>query len=140
MRSRLLLFKLELQQACYFYFHPIMFLLIYWHVLSLHLILPVKACVVFKSLNVVCKQTTCKNVKRDIGCRENMTIETQRFTIVCSRCLEKRKCGYFTLFCGGRHEVILKCVPHVQQAYFSSFNQLNSYFFWRCHSRCHRES
>ena len=28
------------------------------------------------------------------------------------------------LFCRGRHGVILKCVPHVQHAYFSSANQI----------------
>ena len=44
----------------------LLFLLLYWHVLSLHLILPVKTRIIFKSLDEVCKQTTVKNViKRD---------------------------------------------------------------------------
>ena len=45
--------------------------LLYWHVLSPHLILPVKTRIIFKSLNEVFKQTTFGNVKRDNGCREN---------------------------------------------------------------------
>ena len=49
----------------------LLFLLLYWHVLSPHLILPVKTRIIFKSLNEVFKQTTFGNVKRDNGCREN---------------------------------------------------------------------
>ena len=37
------------------------------------------------------------------------------------------KCGNFTLlFWRGRHGIILKCVPHVQHAYFLPLDQLNS--------------
>ena len=70
MRSRLRLFELEIQQACYFYSPVILFKLMYWHVLSPHLILPVKTRIIFKSINEVFKQTI-RNVKRDNVCREN---------------------------------------------------------------------
>ena len=69
------LFKLEIQRACYFCSPAILFELMYWHVLSLHLILPVKTRIICKSLNEVCKQTTFRNLKRDKGCRENTTID-----------------------------------------------------------------
>ena len=49
----------------------LLFLLLYWHVLSPHLILSVKS---LKSLNEVCKQTTFRNVNRDNGCREKKAI------------------------------------------------------------------
>ena len=40
-------------------------------------------------------------------------MENERFTVVC-----------FTLMFGTlSHRILLKCVPHVQHAYFSSFNQ-----------------
>ena len=52
----------------------LLFLLLYWHVLSPHLILSVKSLKSLKSLNEVCKQTTFRNVKRDNGCRENKVI------------------------------------------------------------------
>ena len=71
MRSRLRLFKLEIQKACFFYPPATLFKLMNWHVVSPHLILPVKTLIIFKSLNEVCKQTTLRNVKRDNGCREN---------------------------------------------------------------------
>ena len=64
MRSRLRLFKLQIQQACYFYSFgspAILFKLMYWNVLSPHLILPVKTRIIFKSLNEVCKQTTFRS-------------------------------------------------------------------------------
>ena len=39
--------------------------------------------------------------------------------LLCSSC-QNRKCGNFTLlFCRGQHGIVLKCVPHVQHAYFS---------------------
>ena len=53
MRSRLRLFELEIQQACYFYSPAILLKLMYWHVLSPHLILPVKTRIIFKSLREV---------------------------------------------------------------------------------------
>ena len=31
------------------------------------------------------------------------------------------------LFCRGRHEIVLKCVPHVQHTYISLFQEWNSY-------------
>ena len=71
MRSRLRLFKLEIQQACYFQSPAIFFKLMYWHVLFPHLILRVKTRIIFKAPNEVCKQTTSRNVKRDEDCREN---------------------------------------------------------------------
>ena len=41
-------------------------------------------------------------------------------------CRQNRKCGNFTfLFCRGRHEVILKCVPHVQHTYFFYIRPIN---------------
>ena len=52
----------------------LLFLLLSWHVLSPHLILPVKTRIILKSLSEVCKQTTFRNVKRDNGCRENMAV------------------------------------------------------------------
>ena len=39
-------------------------LLLYWHVLSPHLILPVKTSIIFKWLNEACKGITFRNVKR----------------------------------------------------------------------------
>ena len=52
-----------------------------------------------------------------------------RFTVVCSSCHQNGQCGNFTLlFCRGRHELVHKCVPHVQHAYFSSLDQSNSQF------------
>ena len=67
MRSRLRLFKLEIKQACYFHSPATLLKLMYWHVLSPHLILPVKTRVILKSHNEVCKQTVFRNVKRDNG-------------------------------------------------------------------------
>ena len=40
----------------------LLFSFLYWHVLSPHLIFPVKTGIIFKSLNEVCKQTTFRNV------------------------------------------------------------------------------
>ena len=74
MRSRLRLLKLELQQACYFYSPATLFKLMYWHVLSPLLMLPVKTRIILKSVNEVCKQTTFRNVKRDNGSRRNKAI------------------------------------------------------------------
>ena len=52
--------------------------------------------------------------------------ENKRFTVVCSRC---RKFRNFTLSFGRlRQRIVLKCVPHVQHDYFSSFNQLDHCF------------
>ena len=42
--------------------------------------------------------------------------------VVCLSCHHNRKCDDFTLFCRGRDGIVLNCVPHVQHAYFSSFN------------------
>ena len=42
--------------------------------------------------------------------------------LVCSRCHHNCKYGDGTLmFCRGRHGIVIKCVLHVQHAYFSSF-------------------
>ena len=39
-------------------------------------------------------------------------------------CYQSSKCGNFKLlFCKGRHGIVVKCMPHVQHAYFSLFNQ-----------------
>ena len=67
-KSRLRLFKLVLQQVCYFYSSAILFKLIYWHVLSPHLILLVKTHVIFKSLNDVYER---KHTNSGMCCREN---------------------------------------------------------------------
>ena len=53
----------------------VLFLLIYWHLPSPHLILPLKTRIILKSLNEACKRTTFRNVKRDSGCRENTAKE-----------------------------------------------------------------
>ena len=51
-------------------------------------------------------------------------IESERFIVVCSSCRENFKFGNFTLSLGRlRQRIVLKCVPHVQHDYFSSFNQ-----------------
>ena len=56
-------------------------------------------------------------------------IENERFTVVCSRCRLNLKFGNFTLSFGRlRQRIVLKCVPHVQHDYFSSFNQLDHCF------------
>ena len=48
---------------------------------------------------------------------------TDKRNILCSSA-PNRKCGNFKLlFCRGRHGIVVKCVPHVQHAYFSLFNQ-----------------
>ena len=58
-----------------------------------------------------------------------MNIENDRFTVVCSRYRLNLKFGNFTTsFSGLRQRIVLKCVPHVQNDYFSSFNQSDHYF------------
>ena len=48
---------------------------------------------------------------------------------MCSRCRYNPKFGNFKLSFGGlRQRILLKCVPHVQQDYFSSFNQSDHCF------------
>ena len=60
----------------------LLFLLLYWHVLS-HLILPLETHIIFKSLNEVFKQTIFRNVKRDNSCLVSFAAAragvTQRF-------------------------------------------------------------
>ena len=55
-----------------------------------------------------------------------LNTDNERFTVVCSNCHQNRNSGNFTLlFCSRGHGLLLKCVPHVQHAYFSSFDQSN---------------
>ena len=50
---------------------------------------------------------------------------------------QNRKCGSFMLlFCRGRHGTILKCVPHVQHAYFSLIIFLICVFSLPCRRHC----
>ena len=52
-----------------------------------------------------------------------VNIENERITVACSRC-ENLKFRNFTLsFSSSRQRIVLKCMPHVQHDYFSSFNQ-----------------
>ena len=52
------------------------------------------------------------------------TVDNEWFIVVGSTCCQNVKFCYFTLmFCGVRQEKALKCVPHVQDNYFSLFNQ-----------------
>ena len=56
-------------------------------------------------------------------------VNRKDFIVVYLSCCQNRKCGNFMLlFCEWRHWIVLKCVLHVQHAYFSSFNQSNSSF------------
>ena len=49
--------------------------------------------------------------------------------VLCSSCHQNRKLGNFTmLFYKRPNGIVLKCVPHVQNAYFSLFHQSNSEF------------
>ena len=58
-----------------------------------------------------------------------VNIENERFTTVCSRGRLNPKFGNFTLAFGRlRQRIALKCVPHVQHGYFSSFNQSDHCF------------
>ena len=58
-----------------------------------------------------------------------VNIENERFTVLCSRCRDKLKFGNFTLSFGRlRQRIVLKCVPHVQHDYFSSFHQSDHFF------------
>ena len=59
----------------------LLFLLLYWHVPSPDIILPVKTRIILKSLNKVCKQTTLRNVKRDNGRRENTAFVNKFYEI-----------------------------------------------------------
>ena len=53
-----------------------------------------------------------------------VNIENKRSTVVCSRCYLNLKFGNITLSFGWLcQRIVLKCVPHVQHEYFSSFNQ-----------------
>ena len=57
------------------------------------------------------------------------SIKNERFTVVCSRFRLNLKFGHFTFSFGRlRQRVLLKCVPHVQHDYFSSFNQSDHCF------------
>ena len=48
---------------------------------------------------------------------------------MCSSCQQNLKFGNFTLsFVRLRQRILLKCVPHVQHDYFSSFNQSDRCF------------
>ena len=58
-----------------------------------------------------------------------VNIENERFTVMCSRFGQNLKLGNFTLSFGRlRQRIVLKCVPHVQHDYFSSFNQSDHCF------------
>ena len=58
-----------------------------------------------------------------------LNIENARFTVGCSHCHRNLKFGNFTLSLGKLCQIIvLKCVPHMQHNYFSSFNQSNHCF------------
>ena len=52
----------------------LLLLLLYWHVVFPHLILPVKTLIIFESHTEVCKQTTFTNVKRDNRYCENTAV------------------------------------------------------------------
>ena len=53
-----------------------------------------------------------------------VNIENERLAVVCSPCRQNLKFGNFTLsFDRLRERIVLKCVPHVQHEYFSSFSQ-----------------
>jgi len=58
-----------------------------------------------------------------------LNLEDERFIVGCSWCRENLNFGNFTLSFGRlRHRIVLKCVPHVQHDYFSSFNQSDHCF------------
>ena len=64
-----------------------------------------------------------------------LILEECRELNILLRCRQNRKCGNFkSLLCGGRHRIVLKSAPHVQHAYFSSFDQSNSKFVACYHS------
>ena len=68
-----------------------------------------------------CKWTGGSAVEENIG--------NERFTVVFSRCRLNLKSGNFKLSFGRLCQRIgLKCVPHVQHDYFSSFNQSDHCF------------
>ena len=73
-----------------------------------------------------------------IGANE-VKVDIERFNVVCPRC-RLNLFGIFTLSFGRlRQRIVLKCVPHAQHDYFSSFNQ-SIINLWRCRCRCHRLS
>ena len=58
-----------------------------------------------------------------------VSIENERFTLVCSRCCLNLKFGDFTFSFGRLRQVtVLRCVPHVLHGYLSSFNQSDNCF------------
>lgn len=76
MRSRLLLFKLEIQQARYFYSPAI---LLYWHMLTCSLI--------FKLLHESANKPLAEMLNAgDKGCRENTGIDRVSYNIVTQAC------------------------------------------------------
>jgi len=63
------------------------------------------------------------------GSKVEVNTDNWRFSVAFSSYRLNRKRGNFTLlFCGGLHGIVLRCMPHVQHAYFSSYNQSHSYF------------
>ena len=59
----------------------------------------------------------------------NHSIEDGRFTAACSRCRLNLKFENLALSFGRlRQGIVLKCMPHVQHDYFSSFNQSDHCF------------
>ena len=69
----------------------------------------------------MCIRDSCKWTGRSAF---EVNVENKRFTVVCSRCRWN-----FTLSFGRlRQRIELKCVPHVQHDYFSSFNKSDHRF------------
>ena len=115
----------------------LLFLLLYGHVISPHLILPVKTRIIFKLLNEVCKKTTFTNVKRDNGCRENTAIELAESVY----CKDKNTGHRLWKFGKFLQSFVTFAIFALNLRIFVNFNlTLISFlycFFLRCLYKCH---
>ena len=89
------------------------------------------ACVYFEVLPLSSHSTMLKKVYKWLVCKPlNYLYSSYTFSVPLSSCNQNTKCGNFTvLFSRREHNFVLKCVPHVQHAYLSQLEQLNSLRF-----------